>query len=383
MIKRIICVLIALSLIVIVCPFQKPFAQSNLHLSAQASVVIESSSGRVIYGNNQDKKLSMASTTKIMTSLLALENCELDIEFCVTDEMVRVEGTSMGLVGGDYVTMRAIVYGMLLQSGNDAANVAAYMMSGSISQFSKLMNERADKIGMKNTNFVTPSGLDADEHYSTAYDMALLGAEAIKNEAFAEICSSKTARVSYGNPAYLRTLSNHNKFLSQYEGAFGIKTGFTKKSGRCLVTAVERNGITLVAVTLNAPDDWNDHAKLYDYAFSRVELCNLDDDFSGIMLDVIGSDCSSKDIEVLSKPTAVLFEGELKKVKRKILLKKFEYAPVEKGSVVGVARYYLDGELICEVPITVVSDVDCITQVKQECKNPFVVSFLRFIDVIK
>lgn len=383
MIKRIICVLTVLSLVVVVCPFLKPVAQANLQLSAQASVVIEANSGRIIYGNNQDEKLSMASTTKIMTSLLALENCELDIEFCVTDEMVQVEGTSMGLVGGDYVTMRAIVYGMLLQSGNDAANVAAYIMSGSIQEFSKLMNERAEKIGMKNTNFVTPSGLDADEHYSTAYDMALLGAEAIKNETFAEICSSKSARVSYGNPAYLRTLSNHNKFLSQYEGAFGIKTGFTKKSGRCLVTAVERDGVTLVAVTLNAPDDWNDHAKLYDYAFSTVELCNLDDDFSGVELDIIGSDSSSKSVETLVKPTAVLFKGELGDVKRRILLKKFEYAPIDKGNIVGVARYYLDDELICEVPVTVASDAECVTQVKQECENSFVVSFLRFIDVIK
>ena len=383
MIKRFICVFAVLSLITVLCPLQSANAQPFLGLSAQASVVIEANSGRVIYGNNQDEKLSMASTTKIMTSLLALENCELDIEFCVTDEMVRVEGTSMGLVSGDYVTMRAIVYGMLLQSGNDAANVAAYMMSGSIDEFAKLMNARAERIGMKNTNFVTPSGLDADEHYSTAYDMALLGAESINNETFAEICSSKTARVSYGNPAYMRTLSNHNKFLSQYDGAFGIKTGFTKKSGRCLVTAVERDGVTLVAVTLNAPDDWNDHAKLYDYAFSKVELCELDDDLSGVELDVIGSDCETKGVTVITKPVAVLSDGESKKVKRKILLKKIEYAPIDKGSIVGVVRYYIDEMLLCEAPLTVVSDVQCTTHIKQECKNPFVVNFLKFIDVIK
>lgn len=382
MIKRFISIFTALSVIVALYPSQSVKAQENLGLSAQASVVIEANSGRIIYGNNQDERLSMASTTKIMTSLLALENCELDIEFCVTDKMVQVEGTSMGLVDGDYVTMRAIVYGMLLQSGNDAANVAAYMMSGSIEEFSKLMNERASRIGMKNTNFVTPSGLDAEDHYSTAYDMALLGAEAIKNDDFAEICSTKSASVSYGNPAYKRTLSNHNKFLSQYEGAFGIKTGFTKKSGRCLVTAVERNGITLVAVTLNAPDDWNDHAKLYDYAFSKVELYNLDADLSDVSLRLIGSDCDNIAV-ACTQPTAVLFVGEDKKVKRKILLKSFEYAPIESGSVVGSVRYYLDDELICEEPITVSRDVQCIVQVKQECKNPFILSFLRFIDVIK
>ena len=380
MIKRLVCALMALTLIAL-CPMQRADAVADLKLSAQACVVIDAGSGRVIYGNNENKRLSMASTTKIMTSLLALECCELDVEFCVTDEMVQVEGTSMGLVGGDYVTMRAIVYGMLLQSGNDAANVAAYMMSGSIEKFSVLMNERADKIGMKNTNFVTPSGLDADEHYSTAYDMALLGAEAIRNTDFAEICSSKSADVSYGNPAYSRRLYNHNKFLSQYDGAFGIKTGFTKKSGRCLVTAVQRDGVTLVAVTLNAPDDWNDHARLYDYAFSRLELCELDDDLSGIGLDVVGADSDSVRVELLSKPTVVLFNGESERIKRQILIKKFEYAPIKKGSVVGYVRYYLDDELVCEAPIIVKNDIECITVVKE--KRPFVDSLLRFIDVIK
>jgi D-alanyl-D-alanine carboxypeptidase/D-alanyl-D-alanine carboxypeptidase (penicillin-binding protein 5/6) len=278
--------------------------------------------------------------------------------------------------------MRAIVYGMLLQSGNDAANVAAFMMSGSIEEFSVLMNERADKIGMKNTNFVTPSGLDADEHYSTAYDMALLGAEAIRNEDFAEICSSKNARVVYGNPAYSRTLYNHNRFLSQYDGAFGIKTGYTQKSGRCLVTAVERDGITLVAVTLNAPDDWNDHAKLYDYAFSRIKLYNLDDDLTA-SLDLIGAQYDNVEIMVSGQAVAALLDDELKRVERQILLKKFEYAPIKKDTIVGSVRYYLDDLLICEVPITVKDDVECITQVKAEFKCPFVISLLRFIDVMK
>lgn len=369
-------------LLLLCVPCLSVSAQENLSLSAQASVIIEADSGRVIYGNNKDEKLSMASTTKIMTSLLALENCELDVEFRVTGEMVQVEGTSMGLADGDIVTMRAIVYGMLLQSGNDAANVAAYMMAGSIEKFAELMNERADKIGMTNTNFVTPSGLDAQEHYSTAYDMALLGAEAIKNGDFAEICSNKSASVSYGNPTYSRKLYNHNKFLSQYDGAFGIKTGFTKKSGRCLVTAVERGGITLVAVTLNAPDDWNDHAKLYDYAFEKVKRYNLDDDLSNITLDVIGSDGSFEEIAVMTKPSAVLYENEVKKVKRRILLKKFEYAPIEKGSVVGTLQYYLDEKIICEVPVTVQSNVECVTQVKKENENRYMTSFKRFIDIM-
>lgn len=359
-------------------------ASDNLNLSAHSCVIIEANSGRVVYGYNIDEKLSMASTTKIMTSLLALENCSLDDEFCVTAEMVSVEGTSMGLVDGDTVTMRTIVYGMLLQSGNDAANVAAYKMAGSLEDFAEMMNFRAAEIGMTNTNFVTPSGLDAQDHYSTAYDMALLGACAIKNSEFAGICSAKTADVTYGNPPYLRKLYNHNKFLLQYDGAFGIKTGYTKKSGRCLVTAVERDGVTLVAVTLNAPDDWNDHKKLYDYAFSKVTAYNLCDDLSGVTLSVVGADNDFVGVEMLKPPVATLFENEIDKIKRQILIKKFEYAPVEKGSVAGSVRYYSGNELVCEVPLTVADDVACETQNDKNGLKYFWLSVwrsvLRFIE---
>ncbi len=132
------------------------------------------------------------------------------------------------------------------------------------------MNERAQQIGMEQTNFVTPSGLDAQDHYSTAYDMALLAREAIRNEDFLSICSQTKITTEYGNPPYKRTLTNHNRLLSLYEGAIGVKTGFTKKAGRCLVSAAQRDGVTLICVTLNAPDDWNDHSALFDYGFSQV-----------------------------------------------------------------------------------------------------------------
>ena len=173
---------------------------SELKLSARSAALLCVESGEFLYRKNADERLSMASTTKIMTSLLALEYAKPDKEIVVTEEMVSVEGTSMGLVAGDSVSMRELVYGMLLQSGNDAANTVATVIGGSAEGFAKLMNERAAEIGMSDTNFVTASGLDAQEHYSTAHDMALLAAECLRNPEFAAICSQKTARLTYGNP---------------------------------------------------------------------------------------------------------------------------------------------------------------------------------------
>ena len=299
--------------------------------------------GKVLYSKNEAKRLSMASTTKIMTSLLAIEAAIPDKEIVVTSEMVSVEGTSMGLVEGDSVSVKELVYGMLLQSGNDAANTVAYVLGGSPEGFAEMMNNRADEIGMKNTNFVTASGLDSKEHYSTAFDMALLACESISNPEFASICSKKSVRVTYGNPPYARTLTNHNRLLWSYDDAIGIKTGFTKKSGRCLVSAAERNGITLVAVTLNAPDDWNDHISMFEYGFSKykgVELtCRLPD------IKVAGGEKESVSLCLSSYPMWI--ENEDCNVR--IFIRPFLYAPVEKDYFAGTAVFYSDEKIIAEI----------------------------------
>ncbi|HCC34391.1 MAG TPA: D-alanyl-D-alanine carboxypeptidase, partial [Ruminococcaceae bacterium] len=226
--------------------------QAGLEISAASAVLIEPVTGRVLFEKNKDERRSMASTTKIMTALLAAESGRLEEPFTVTSQMINVEGTSMGLKSGDQVTLSALVYGMMLASGNDAANAAAVFLGGTQSGFAKLMNARAREIGMTGTNFVTPSGLDDDEHYTTAHDMALLAAEAMKNPVFLKAASSLSAQVQIGNPPIKRTYSNHNRLLREYKGANGVKTGFTKKSGRCLVSSAERDGISLIAVTLHA-----------------------------------------------------------------------------------------------------------------------------------
>ncbi len=318
---------------------------TGLSVSARGAALLCLETGEFLYCLNADERLSMASTTKIMTSLLAIEYAQPDKEIVVTDEMVSVEGTSMGLVAGDSVSLRELVYGMLLQSGNDAANTIATVIGGNAENFAQMMNVRAAEIGLINTNFVTASGLDDSEHYSTARDMALLAAECLRNPEFVSICSQKTAKVTYGNPPYERTLTNHNRLLWSYPDAIGVKTGFTKKSGRCLVSAAKRDGITLVAVTLNAPDDWSDHKEMLDYGFSVCKTGLLTCDLSSAFVKVCGSDkssvglCLSQEIQGLSDYECIL------------LTKQMVYAPVNEGDILGKAVFVSGGKVIADIPV--------------------------------
>ncbi len=300
----------------------------------------------------------MASTTKIMTAILALEYGADDEYLTVTEDMIAVEGTSMGLKDGDFVSLKSLVKGMLLKSGNDAANAVANIVGGDIPSFVSMMNEKAKEIGMNSTSFETPSGLDGENHYSTAFDMAILGAYAIKNPEFRSICSAESMVVYYGNPPYRRVLTNHNKLLSMYDGAFGIKTGFTKKSGRCLVSAVEKDGKTLVAVTLNAPDDWDDHIKMYDYAFEKVNSVKLDTETRKIKLKIVGGTKNEISVKVAEIPTVTTAVDNLK-YSTEIYIKQFEYAPIEKGEIAGKIVYYANNVVLAEIDLIANESVLC------------------------
>ncbi len=326
------------------------FAEMSLDISAKSAVVICADTYEVVYSKNMNEQLSMASTTKIMTAILALEQGAVDELQTVTDEMIAVEGSSIGLLDGDEISLKTLVKGMLLESGNDAANAVAHIIGGDISAFVAIMNNKAKEIGMYSTSFETPSGLDGENHYSTAFDMAVLGAYAIKNPEFRSICQDESDVVYYGNPPYRRVFKNHNKLLDLYDGAFGIKTGFTKKSGRCLVSAVCKDGKTLVAVTLNAPDDWNDHIKMYDYAFERVNSFQLTEDLCDIKLKIVGGTKDTINIEPLSVLEYTTMADKFEFID-KIYIKQFEYAPVYKGDVVGKIEFYYDNLKIGEVPI--------------------------------
>ena len=338
----------------------------DLSLSAQSAVLMCVETGEFLFESNADKQLSMASTTKIMTSLLALEAGTPEREIVVTEKMVSVEGTSMGLKAGDSVSLRELVYGMLLQSGNDAANTVAHVIGGSPEGFAAMMNARAAEIGMKNTNFVTASGLDDDEHYSTARDMALLAAECLQNPEFVAISSKKTAKLTYGNPPYARTLTNHNRLLWSYPDSIGVKTGFTKKSGRCLVSAAKRGGITLVAVTLNAPDDWSDHQKMLDYGFTVCKSGLLTCDLSQTQLTVCGGKKASAKLR-LSGETEGVADAQCI-----LLLKPFEYAPLNEGDIIGKAVFVSGGKIVAEIPVEAAESIEAyVVPVKNETKRGF------------
>lgn len=345
MLKR-ITVLLIVSLFVLNSLGVKVGAR-ELSLSAKSAVLINAETNEIVYEKNAREKRGMASTTKIMTSLLAVESEKLDNSVTVKDADVRVEGTSIGLKAGDKITLRTLVYGMLLESGNDAANVTATAIGGSKEKFVSLMNKRAKELGMTDTSFKNPSGLTEDGHYSTAYDMAILGSAAIGNGEFRSICSRTSIRVSYGNPEYERTFSNHNKFLNAFDGAFGIKTGFTKASGRCLVTAAEREGVTLVAVTLSASDDWNDHKKLMEYGFEKVRVYKEDFDTENIKINVVGSDNKSVNVgldKALTYTCAVMPDTQ-----KIVTCENFLYSGVKKGDVVGAVKVYTtSGVFLCE-----------------------------------
>lgn len=331
-------------------------------LSAQSAVLINAETKEIIYEKNAYKQRSMASTTKIMTSVLAVESGRLSE--VVTAENVDAEGSSIGLKNGYKLTLEALTYGMMLESGNDAAELTAEFLGGSEEEFSVLMNNKAHEIGMNNTNFVTASGLDSDEHYSTAYDMAILGAYAIQNPIFREICSTKTKRVDFIEPEISVTFSNHNKLLSWCDGVFGIKTGFTKKSGRCLVSACERDGRVLVAVTLNAGDDWNDHKRLYDYGF---DVCGLNEVYIRLpeCVRVYGGNLQSVSLSLKDNPVRLSYTENIGKITRRVYLPSFIYAPIEIGEVIGKVDLLCGDSVIASYDIYSGGCVDAIDPIPE------------------
>ena len=317
-----------------------------MSVSAKAAVLIEADTGRVLYSKNMDQQLPMASTTKIMTALITLEADNLDEVFEVDENAIMVEGSSMGLQKGDSASLRTLACGMLLPSGNDAANAAAVRIAGSLEAFAEFMNARAAALGMKNTHFVTPSGLDDEAHYSTAYDMALLARTALNNYSFRDLCSRNIAKVEFGNPPYERWLKNHNRLLQSYEGAIGVKTGFTKKSGRCLVSAAERGDVRLIAVTLNAPNDWQDHTTLFNYGFGQVKSIACPVEYEDIQLKLVGAKRDTIGVVPLMEPVVTVEEADLGKITQKVLIAPFYYAPLKAGDVVGEIELYLDGQKV-------------------------------------
>ena len=360
---------VLLSAILLFCSLPMPHAAAMeiTAVSAKACVVMEATTREVFFAQNETEQLPMASTTKIMTTLLCLESGDLDTPFRVDDNAIQVEGSSMGLVKGDIVTKRALCYGMMLPSGNDAAGATAVKLAGSYEAFAEQMNQRAEQIGVQHTHFVTPSGLHDEQHYSTAYDMAMLTAVALQNADFREICGQTTAKVSFGNPPYERWLKNTNKLLTQCEGVIGVKTGFTDEAGRCLVSACTRNDITLICVTLNDPNDWQTHSNLYDAIFPTLQTKTVSLP-ENLQIPVVGG--TAEQVALQTEGTVTYgSNGTVCDIQFSVRTKPFLFAPVLPEQYGGVLVAEQNGRELFRLPLVTkesVSEKETVTTEKKE-----------------
>lgn len=337
----------------------------DLEVNAEAAVVMDADSGRLLYAQNPDKRLANASTTKIMTALLTLEQPDQDRYFTVDSDAIQVEGTTMGLQPGDSVTLHQLAAGMLLPSGNDAANAAAVEIAGSEEAFVRLMNQRAAELGLENTQYRNPSGLDAEGHYSSARDLATLAAHALENEDFADIVSKQEIRMAFGNPPYNRSLYTTNKLLERYPYAIGVKTGYTDDAGLCLVTAAEKDGTRLIIVTLNGKDDVNTHMRLYEHFFPLMARVDLSGFTEGLSVPVTGGTRDSVAAVPAAEPEAALLEREYDELTREVELPQFVYAPVEAGQVLGEIRLLSGDKVVWQSALVADSDVPALTRERQ------------------
>ena len=311
--------------------------------SAVSATLIEQKSGRVLYAQNENEERLIASITKIMTAVVALENGRLQAEYKVTAEDMA-EGSSMYLKPGDTLCLEELLYGLMLVSGNDAALAVAHCVSGGTDAFVALMNETAQRLGMTHSHFANPNGLDAEGHYSSAGDMALLAAYALENQDFKRIVS--TASVTIGE----RYLANHNKLLRMCEGCIGVKTGFTKAAGRTLVSAATRDGMTLVCVTLHDPDDWNDHMGLMDYGFANYHLeTAVSAGRTAASVQVLGGTAATVPLAAAEDLCYPLTGEERLTVAAHVPLS--VEAPVVPGQAVGELCAYLDGVEVAKVDL--------------------------------
>ena len=317
-------------------------------VSAHSALVMHSG-GEVVFEKNADDQMRIASTTKIMTALVVLEHCALDEQVEILPEYCGAEGSSMYLSPGERYTVKELLQGLLLVSGNDAAIALACHTAGDMDSFVALMNAKAFSLGMENSSFANPHGLDGEGHYSTARDMAKLMCACMENEDFAEITATKSCTVGE------QYLYNHNKLLSSCEGCIGGKTGYTEAAGRCLVSCTEREGTRYVCVTLSAPDDWNDHKKLYNWAFSHYTNRTVVDEGLGFDIPVVSGALST--VRAVPEETFSAFlpaEAELTLIAE---MARFTYAPVSQGETAGRIVVLLDGELLKEIRLVYESQV--------------------------
>lgn len=345
-IKRLMTFALAAVLLAALCPTAQ--AGRAPAVSADCAIVMHDG-GEIVYEKNIDTRSLIASTTKLMTALVAIENCSLDDEVEVGAESVGVEGSSMYLKPGQRITVEKLLLGLLLVSGNDAAAALAIHTAGSLEAFAALMNAKAEELGMKNSHFANPHGLNAEGHYSTARDMAKLMISCMENKTFSDIISRRSFTAD--DIVYL----NHNKLLYILPGCLGGKTGYTMAAGRCLVSCAEREGTRFVCVTLSAPDDWNDHKTLYEWAFSEYSDREVTD-IASFNVAVAGG--AEETVRAVPENRLTVFARRDAELTVTALLPRFVIAPVHGGERAGVVQVYCGDELCADSRLIYENSVD-------------------------
>jgi serine-type D-Ala-D-Ala carboxypeptidase (penicillin-binding protein 5/6) len=321
--------------------------------NAKAAVVMDVKTGRMLYSKNPNSKLPMASTTKIMTTLVAIESGRLKETVKVSKKASFTEGSSIYLKEGEQITVEELLFGIMLRSGNDASMAVAEHIGGNIEGFVEMMNAKAKEIGALNTHFANPHGLDNPKHYTTAYDLALITSYALRNEKFAEVVKTKNKTIS-GPPGveWNRNMKNKNKMLWQFEGGDGVKTGFTSKAGRCLVSSATRDNWQLCSVVLNCGPMWEESAAILNFGFSnfsRQKVVDSEEIYQ--QLNVSGGKQNLVEIKPSSDFFMPLSQKEVGKLTFIPALKFNNKAPIYKGSKAGELKIYLGDEYISSIDL--------------------------------
>ncbi len=336
----------------------KPWPQ----VSAQSAILIDAVSGEILYGKNQDKKSYPASITKILTALVAIELCSEgeDIEKIIeiTPSAVGIEGSSLYLAANEKISVKDLLYGLMLRSGNDAAVALAEELGGSTEQFVGLMNEKAKEIGATSSNFMNPSGLHDENHYVTASDMAIIAREAMKYEEFREIAKEKTWKAQRGE-GLNNIFINKNKVVYQYEGATGIKIGFTKTAGRTLVASAKKGNVEVICVVLNAPNWFKDAYALMDHAFANYEETKIAPKEKPLnSVSVAGG--NGEPVKVGTKNTVQILKekGKVSNISIVYSIPRKVEAPVKRWDLAGYLKVYRDKEYIYSEPLYYLEDME-------------------------
>lgn len=344
----------ALLALLFLLPFSKAAAEESVAVSAKGAILLEASSGRVLYEKNADARMEQASTTKIMTAILAIESGGLDRTVTVSNRAARSEGSSLNLKEGETLPLIELLYGLMLQSGNDAAVAIAEALGGSVEAFVERMNEKASLLGLSGTHFANPNGLHDPEHYTTARDLAALSRYAMQNDTFRTIVS--TVSHATENCDVQRFLRNKNRLLREYDGATGIKTGYTKAAGKCLAFSAKRDNMELIGAVLNAPRMWDDAEAMLEYGFSTYELVCVASADKHFTVSVTDGEKNSLPAAVKTDILYPIRKDGSESLSTSVSMYDPIAAPAQSGQQIGTVRVSLNGEPIAEAPILLLED---------------------------